>query len=48
MYLEQVVYAKSGEPIEFSEVWIRGDRFRLSATLKRDSIKKTWKLQTNI
>ncbi|MCC7163031.1 MAG: GntR family transcriptional regulator [Anaerolineae bacterium] len=40
MYLEQLVYLKSGEPVELSEVWIRGDRFRLSATLKRDPSKK--------
>lgn len=40
MYLEQLVYQKNGEPLELSEAWIRGDRFRLSATLKRDPLKK--------
>jgi DNA-binding GntR family transcriptional regulator len=35
MYFEQVIYLKSGDPIELSEGWIRGDRFRLSSTLKR-------------
>ena len=39
MYLEQLTYEKSGEPLEFSKVWIRGDRFRLSANLKRDPKK---------
>lgn len=41
MYLEQLTYLKTGEPLEFSEGWIRGNRFRLSSTLKRDPAIKT-------
>ena len=39
MYLEQVVYLRDGSPIELSDLWLRGDRFRLSATVKRDGIR---------
>ena len=35
MYLEQVVYLQDGTPIELSDDWLRGDRFRLSATVSR-------------
>lgn len=37
MYLQQVVYLQDGNdtPVEFSEVWFRGDRFRLSAVVRR-------------
>jgi GntR family transcriptional regulator len=35
LYLEQVVYLNDGAPIEMSDVWFRGDSFRLSANLKR-------------
>jgi len=35
MYLEQVVYLQDGSPIELSDVWLRGDRFRLWATVSR-------------
>jgi len=35
LYLEQVSYDKKSNPIEYSDVWIRGDRLRLSAWLKR-------------
>lgn len=35
MYMEQLVYKKDGEPIEYSQVWLRGDSFRLSAQVKR-------------
>ena len=35
MYLEQVVYLQDDSPIEFSEVWFRGDHFRLSAVVRR-------------
>jgi GntR family transcriptional regulator len=35
LYLEQVSYDKAANPIEYSDVWIRGDRLRLSAWLKR-------------
>lgn len=36
MYMEQLVYLKSGEPIEYSKIWLRGESFRLSAVVKRD------------
>lgn len=35
LYLEQVSYDKASRPIEYSDVWIRGDRLRLSAWLQR-------------
>jgi DNA-binding GntR family transcriptional regulator len=35
MYLEQIVYLADGTPIEVSNVWFRGDRFKLSVDLKR-------------
>ena len=35
MYLEQVVYLRNRAPIELSNVWFHGQRFKLSATLKR-------------
>ena len=35
LYLEQVSYDRSSNPIEYSDVWIRGDRMRLSAWLRR-------------
>ena len=36
MYLEQITYTKDGRPIELSDIWLRGDRFRLSAIVTRD------------
>lgn len=36
MYMEQLVYLKNGEPIEYSNIWLRGESFRLSAVVKRD------------
>jgi GntR family transcriptional regulator len=35
LYLDQVSYGKTGEPIEYSDVWIRGDKLRLSSWLVR-------------
>lgn len=35
LYLEQVVYLDDGRPIEYSDVWIRGDRLRLTSILSR-------------
>lgn len=35
LYLEQISYDDESNPIEYSDVWIRGDSFRLSAWLKR-------------
>ncbi len=34
-YIQQVVYLDDGRPVEFSDVWLRGDRFRLSAVIRR-------------
>lgn len=36
LYLEQVTYLHDGTPLEYSDVWIRGDRLRLSALLTRE------------
>lgn len=35
LYLEQVAYIADGRPIEYSDVWIRGDRLKLSSVLTR-------------
>jgi DNA-binding GntR family transcriptional regulator len=35
LYLEQVVYLGDGRPVEYSDVWIRGDRLRLTSLLSR-------------
>ncbi len=35
MHMEQIVYLDNGYPIEFSSLYLLGNRFRLSATLKR-------------
>jgi DNA-binding GntR family transcriptional regulator len=35
LYLTQVTFLAGGEPIEYSDVWIRGDRMKLSAVLRR-------------
>lgn len=37
LYLEQLIYLETGRPIEYSDVWIRGDRLKLTALLTRDS-----------
>ena len=34
-YIQQVVYLEDGRPVEYSDVWLRGDRFRLSAVVRR-------------
>lgn len=36
-YIEQVVYLADGQPVEYSEVWLRGNRFRLSALVHREA-----------
>jgi DNA-binding GntR family transcriptional regulator len=36
MYMEQLVRQKDGDPIEYSNLWLKGDSFRLSAIVKRD------------
>lgn len=35
LYLEQLTFLSNGEPIEYSDVWIRGDRLKLTSTLTR-------------
>lgn len=35
MYVQQLSYLKDGAPIELSDLWFRGDQFRLSAQVKR-------------
>jgi DNA-binding GntR family transcriptional regulator len=35
MYMEQLLYLRDGSPIEVSNLWIRGNSFRLSAFVKR-------------
>ena len=34
-HLEQVTYLASGSPIEYSDVWIRSDRLRVTSILTR-------------
>lgn len=34
-YLEQVTYLENGHPIEYSDVWIRSDRLRVTSLLTR-------------
>lgn len=41
MKLEQIVYLDDGSPIEFSDVWLRGDRFNLTSTVKRNVLRET-------
>ncbi|NOZ50438.1 MAG: GntR family transcriptional regulator [Chloroflexi bacterium] len=38
MYMEQLTHLQSGAPVEFSEIWIRGDRFRLTASVNRTQL----------
>jgi len=35
MYAKQITYSSNDVPIETSDIWIRGDSFRLSATVLR-------------
>jgi len=35
MYLQQLSYLENGAPIELSDLWIRGDHYRISAIVKR-------------
>ncbi|MCB0195577.1 MAG: GntR family transcriptional regulator [Anaerolineae bacterium] len=41
MHLEQQTYLSDNQPIEFSDLWLRGDQFKLSATVQRTSHGKT-------
>jgi len=36
MFAEQIVYLSDESPIELSNLWFKGERFKLSATFKRD------------
>ena len=36
MYVRQISYLENGSPIELSDLWIRGNTFRISAIIKRD------------
>jgi DNA-binding GntR family transcriptional regulator len=35
MHIAQTTYLKDDGPVEFSDVWLRGNRFRLAATVQR-------------
>ena len=35
LYLEQVSYLSDGEPLEYSDVWVRGDKLRITTVLNR-------------
>jgi DNA-binding GntR family transcriptional regulator len=37
LYMQQVLYQQDGQPIELSDLWFRGDSFRLSAAVTRRS-----------
>jgi GntR family transcriptional regulator len=37
MHIEQLTYLDDGSLVEFSDLWLRGDQFRLSAVVKRSS-----------
>lgn len=39
MYTRQIVYLQDSQPVELSDLWIRGDHFRVSAVVKRHSRK---------
>jgi len=39
MYMEQLLYLREGQPIEYSMVWYRGASFRVSSMVKRGEIR---------
>ncbi len=41
MYIEQIVYSEDGTPAECSDIWLRGDRFKLSSLITRDGKQTT-------
>jgi GntR family transcriptional regulator len=46
MYLEQIVYLEDGQPVECSDIWIPGDRFRLSSITARggkQTLTNSWR-----
>lgn len=40
MYIEQLTYRDDRTPVELSNIWLRGDRFRLTAAMNRNSISR--------
>ncbi|MCW5875827.1 MAG: GntR family transcriptional regulator [Anaerolineales bacterium] len=46
MYMEQVTSLADGTPVEFSNLWLRADRYRISANVSRQSVtQKTTRLE---
>jgi DNA-binding GntR family transcriptional regulator len=46
MYIEQIIYLEDGRPIECSDIWIPGDRFRLSSITARggkQTVTNSWR-----
>ncbi|HEX4517982.1 MAG TPA: GntR family transcriptional regulator [Gaiellaceae bacterium] len=41
LYLEQLTYLDDGQPLEYSDVWIRGDRLKLTSVLSRPAATTT-------
>jgi DNA-binding GntR family transcriptional regulator len=41
MYIEQQSFLKDGAPVEVSNLWLRGDRFKLSAEVQRNQLIPT-------
>jgi DNA-binding GntR family transcriptional regulator len=43
LYLEQISYLEDGAPIEFSEVWVRGEKLRVTTILSRNVVGESSK-----
>lgn len=43
MYMEQLAHTKDGKPLEYSNIWFKGDKFRLVAQVKREALDSTRK-----
>jgi DNA-binding GntR family transcriptional regulator len=41
LYLEQVSYLADGEPLEYSDVWVRGEKLRITTVLNRTTPGQT-------
>lgn len=41
LYMEQIVYLESGQAVECSDIWLRGDRFKLSSIISRSNSDPT-------
>jgi len=39
LYIEQIVYLEDGQPIEYSDIWLRSDRFKLSSIISREMMR---------